>query len=486
MGHLLGIRPSTWMGHLSGITGYEQYHYRVLHNGWRLRNKIPPSNNQPKYTPTKTTQFKPTNPSFEDPGLDSIGMPRDGKNHPCYRECNAAAAMTCYYRFHVEWYYSMSKACKECPYNATHCGYPDCVPANGIGRPITVVNRKMPGPSIQVCKGDKIIVDVENSLMASATSIHWHGLHQKETPFMDGTPFVTQCPIQPESTFRYEFSTPQSGSFFWHSHIGLQRGDGTTGALIVREPKRNSPHRLLYDTDISEHVILVTDWLSNGSINLFTSHHHHAGDNRPESLLINGRGRFRVSDGTPAENFWLYTPQLNHISMKLPKSPLLVSRPSSAGFCNESTVNASCQRGYCECSHVLNVKLNSLVEVILIDEGNANTNHPFHLHGHSFRVVAQKKLGQNTTTAIVKAQDKDGKINRKLSHAPLKDTVTIPNGGYTIIRFIANNPGYWLFHCHIEFHAEIGMALVFKVGEHADMKPVPTGFPQCGDYKPTN
>lgn len=43
-------------------------------------------------------------------------------------------------------------------------------------------------------------------------------------------------------------------------------------------------------------------------------------------------------------------------------------------------------------------------------------------------------------------------------------------------------PGYWLFHCHIEFHAEIGMSLIFKVGEHEEMPPVPPNFPRCGDW----
>lgn len=42
--------------------------------------------------------------------------------------------------------------------------------------------------------------------------------------------------------------------------------------------------------------------------------------------------------------------------------------------------------------------------------------------------------------------------------------------------------GYWLFHCHIDFHAEVGMALVFKVGEHSDMLPVPENFPKCGNW----
>lgn len=46
--------------------------------------------------------------------------------------------------------------------------------------------------------------------------------------------------------------------------------------------------------------------------------------------------------------------------------------------------------------------------------------------------------------------------------------------------------GYWLFHCHIDFHAEIGMSLVFKIGEHSDFLPVPTNFPKCGDWLPNH
>lgn len=46
--------------------------------------------------------------------------------------------------------------------------------------------------------------------------------------------------------------------------------------------------------------------------------------------------------------------------------------------------------------------------------------------------------------------------------------------------------GYWMFHCHIEFHVEVGMALIFKVGEHSQMPPVPLGFPTCGNYFPVS
>lgn len=96
-----------------------------------------------------------------------------------------------------------------------------------------------------------------------------------------------------------------------------------------------------------------------------------------------------------------------------------------------------------------------------------------------------ERLNSSVNLEYIQALDKQGRLKRRLLRAPQKDTVTVPDGGYTIIRFVADNPGYWLFHCHIEFHAEIGMALVFKVGTHDEMKPVPRNFPTCYDYVPS-
>lgn len=97
-----------------------------------------------------------------------------------------------------------------------------------------------------------------------------------------------------------------------------------------------------------------------------------------------------------------------------------------------------------------------------------------------------ERLNSSVNLETIQELDKQGKLKRRLFRAPQKDTVTVPDGGYSIIRFVADNPGYWLFHCHIEFHAEIGMALVFKVGEHEEMAPVPPGFPTCYDYIPSS
>lgn len=80
-----------------------------------------------------------------------------------------------------------------------------------------------------------------------------------------------------------------------------------------------------------------------------------------------------------------------------------------------------------------------------------NANHPFHLHGHPFRVVAMERVGNHTTVEEIEQMDRDGRIVRNLRTAPLKDTVTVPDGGFTILRFIADNPGKLLMQDRLHF-----------------------------------
>lgn len=84
-------------------------------------------------------------------------------------------------------------------------------------------------------------------MIAEGTTVHWHGHHQRGTPYMDGAPLVTQCPISPGSLFRYTFTASLAGSHFWHSHAGMQRADGAFGAYIVRDS--DDRHIDLYDYD---------------------------------------------------------------------------------------------------------------------------------------------------------------------------------------------------------------------------------------------
>ena len=86
-------------------------------------------------------------------------------SHPCSRDCVKGETLTCYYEFIVEAFETMSKACYDCPQNETDCFRPHCVQGDGMKRSIVVVNRMMPGPTIEVCLNDTIIVDVKNHLM---------------------------------------------------------------------------------------------------------------------------------------------------------------------------------------------------------------------------------------------------------------------------------------------------------------------------------
>lgn len=161
--------------------------------------------------------------------------------------------------------------------------------ANGRTRDALTINRQIPGPTMAMCWNDEVIVDVENRMSGSALTIHWHGLHQTLTPWMDGVPMVTQCPILSGNTFRYRFKAEQPGTHFWHAHSGIQRTDGIMGRLVVRLPKADDPNGDLYDFDETQHSIILTDWTrmmaaeyQPGTID--------NGPLKPDNVLINGLG----------------------------------------------------------------------------------------------------------------------------------------------------------------------------------------------------
>lgn len=107
---------------------------------------------------------------------------------------------------------------------------------------------------------------------------------------MDGVNMVTQCPVVAHTSFEYYFEAESHGTHFWHAHAGLQRSDGFFGPIVVHQYEEANAHKSLYDYDLQEHVITVTDWLNGTSIEKFAGHHHNDGDNKPRSILINGKG----------------------------------------------------------------------------------------------------------------------------------------------------------------------------------------------------
>ena len=112
---------------------------------------------------------------------------------------------------------------------------------------------RLAGPMIRACKNDTIDVYLENHLQSESISLHWHGIHQKNTPWMDGVQQVTQYPILPTQQFHYQFKADKIGTHWYHSHTGGQYTDGLLGMLIVDDPQ--DPYM-----NYPEHHMILREW----------------------------------------------------------------------------------------------------------------------------------------------------------------------------------------------------------------------------------
>ncbi|XP_071954213.1 uncharacterized protein [Antedon mediterranea] len=138
----------------------------------------------------------------------------------------------CHYTFVVEWVHSMSANCFDCPFNIDDCFLNGCVTGEGTARALIATNGLMPGPSIQVCQWDTIRVKVINNLQDYlGVTIHWHGMYQTGTNWMDGSSMITHCPIAP--AFVYTFVAYPPGTHWWHGHSGFQRSDGFYDSIVI-------------------------------------------------------------------------------------------------------------------------------------------------------------------------------------------------------------------------------------------------------------
>ncbi|QZD86124.1 copper resistance system multicopper oxidase [Qipengyuania psychrotolerans] len=112
------------------------------------------------------------------------------------------------------------------------------------------VNGTVPGPLLRLREGQNVRIDVTNNLDEDS-SIHWHGLL---LPFQfDGVPGVSFPGIKPGETFTYEFPVRQSGTYWWHSHSGLQEQEGHYGPIVI-ESAEPDPR---YDRDF---VLLLSEF----------------------------------------------------------------------------------------------------------------------------------------------------------------------------------------------------------------------------------
>ncbi|CAG9760690.1 unnamed protein product [Ceutorhynchus assimilis] len=207
----------------------------------------------------------------------------------CDRPCHELDwPMICRVKLNIEMYHTDNHICKDCRKNSTNplstCNNIFCqMTEESNPRTIITANRQIPGPAIQVCQNDILIVDVINRIPGKSVTLHWRGQPNNEAPFMDGVPMVSQCPISSFTTFQYKLRASKAGTHFYHAFLDADRSNGLFGALIVRQSERTEPHRNLYDVDSKNHFVLISEWSGD------FSHPTPIDRDLSKTLLINGK-----------------------------------------------------------------------------------------------------------------------------------------------------------------------------------------------------
>ena len=158
---------------------------------------------------------------------------------------------------------------------------------DGVFRRMLTIDGQFPGPMIECNEGDTVVVNVENQSVDS-TTLHFHGIFQNGTNWMDGAPGVTQCPISPKRSFQYRFTiTGQSGTYFYHGHTAAQASDGLFGPLVVHSKDEKSLQRIPYTSD---RVVMLQDYYHEASSGLLFDNLSPGkeGSPVPDGALING------------------------------------------------------------------------------------------------------------------------------------------------------------------------------------------------------
>ncbi|HEY5719538.1 MAG TPA: multicopper oxidase family protein [Gammaproteobacteria bacterium] len=411
-------------------------------------------------------------------------------------------------------------------------------------------NGESPGPLLRCRRGETLRVAVQNSL-PQPTTVHWHGLRIANA--MDGVPMLTQQPIMPGQSFTYEFTPPDAGTFWYHSHVNTaeQIGRGVYGALIVDEVE---PPQV--DRDV---VWVLDDWRLDAQAQIvddFDNHRDFARAGRlGNTVTVNGRIsedfpvrrgerlrlrlvnaanarifalRFRdhapwivARDGQPLEPYQprsgliqlapaqrvdliidmlgepgsripvldSYYPQapfrlrdLVYADKPLREAPLDLPlrlppndlpAPNMANAKSYDVVLDGGDLGDLDRAEIRG-QLAGVAQLVMMGKmwaingvvgyrmdmppqfsfkrgetavlrfrNHSAWPHPMHLHGHHFEVVSHT--------------GDPGRVGMNL------DTVLLGPGEEAVVAFVADNPGDWMFHCHILGHAEAGMTAVIRV-----------------------
>ncbi|KAH3680165.1 hypothetical protein WICPIJ_008378 [Wickerhamomyces pijperi] len=448
-------------------------------------------------------------------------------------------------------------------------------------------NGKWPLPEIHVNKGDRVQLYLTNGLHDKNTSLHFHGLFQKGSNYMDGPQMVTQCPIAPNDTYLYNFTVPdQVGTFWYHSHTGAQYADGLRAPFIIHgvdeedEPYQYDEERVISiaDTyhkqyeDVTKEFLtrynptgaepipqnLLMNDTANATIHfdpnmtyllrfvnmgLFVSQYVYieghdmqivevdgiavepysvdylyltAGQrysvlvkskpNRNRNYAIMQKFDNTMLDVIPTDlkletlNYIVYNDAkplplayhkdgakswtdfdlkpvgdieildepdhrivldvimdnlgdgvnyafFNNISYVPPVVPSLITALTAG----EQAVNADV---YGSNTNAFVLQPDDVIEIVINNKDTGR--HPFHLHGHTFQIVQKSEAFPDDEPQSYNETDH----SEFPKYPMIRDTVTLEPNGYVVLRFRADNPGVWIFHCHVDWHLEQGLAVV--------------------------
>ncbi|KAL8134049.1 hypothetical protein AgCh_009211 [Apium graveolens] len=183
---------------------------------------------------------------------------------------------------------------------------------------------------------------------------------------------------------------------------------------------------------------------------------------------------------------------VNNVSFSLPHTPYLIALKERLGHSFDQTpppdgydsknydiFKAQDNANATSSNSIYRLKFNTTVDLILQNAQTMNKNkndsetHPWHLHGHDFWVLGYGEGKFNKSTDPQKYN---------LVNPIMKNTVPVHPFGWTALRFRADNPGTWAFHCHIESHFYMGMGIVLEEGIEKVGK-LPSSIMGCGDTK---
>ncbi|CAA7270037.1 unnamed protein product [Cyclocybe aegerita] len=325
-----------------------------------------------------------------------------------------------------DWYHKAAPGIQEVYLRGNHEPVPDCGTINGVGR--YVGGPAVPRARINVVQGQRYRFRVVNlSAYGQFTfSIEGHSLTVIE---VDGINHV------PKTVDGFEIYAGQRYSVVVHANQPIRN-------YWVRAPMELQHHSDNDNLDEENNYAVLhyagapsgepTTRARDGVDNLLREH---------ELAPLENPGA--PGGSAPADRVidLSFTRSTNNNQLKWTINGIQYHSPTVPTLLNIIANGATVESDFTTPEHTFVLNHNEIIELVIHGSANGHV-HPFHLHGHAFDIV----------------QGNSGPSN--YVNPPRRDVVGV-KGSTVIIRFKADNPGPWFLHCHIDWHLEAGLAVVF-------------------------